>query len=248
MSIPIAHGWEVRQAYAGAGAAPAGNRMILCAQNAIFVDGMIAFGGEGDEQAVDFCRWLLAGASTGTVWVSSYLDDHSYRVAGATAVKEVGTTARSALSGAGFTISESTDVNDTITYPSYDVAIVGAWESFGQSLGDDDARADMLVDFVNDGGGLILTKSNQANVFQNIHYAFGTWDSSTAVQPGSTLAYLTGATALNPALFPSGRTIWKKLCHWVSVSAPDENHAEYSVDGLTDPYRQYAVYSAHGDA
>lgn len=250
--VQIAHGWEARQVIAGGSAgSAAGNRLMLFGQNSIFVEGFVAFGGENEDQAVDVAKWLVGGAAAGTIWVSSYLDDHSYRVSGAVSVVEVGATVRSALTGAGFTISESTDPDDDITYPEYDIAIVGSVNSFGQTLADNDERADQLVDFVNDGGGLMLTKSHQGldqDFFANIDTAFDVSNSSSFFNPGDELAYLTGATALHPVLFPDGRTVWRKYCNSVSVGAVDANHGEYSLDGFSEPYRQYATYSAHGDA
>lgn len=251
--VQIAHGWEARQAIAGGGATPVGNRAAIFGQNAIFVDVMLStYGGEGDDQCVDFAKWLMGGVASGTVWVSSFLDDYSYWISGATAVKEVGTTTRNALTAAGFTVHESTDTDDEITYPAYDIAIVGSPDSFGQLLADDPARSAQLVDFVNDGGGLMLTKSNVAatgsTFMNNIETDLGLTSSGAFINTGSALAYLTGATALNPVLFPSGRTVWRRYSNWVGVNVEDANHGEYSLDGFSNPYRQYATYSAHGDA
>lgn len=245
MKTQVGLGWDARQVYAGAGAPPAGNRLILVGQTAVYTDTMVAYGGELDAQAVDFCKWLVGGATSGTVWVSDHTVDLTYWDCGT--VPEVQTAVRSALGAAGFTVSASSDTNDTITYPAFDIAIVGKFDSFGQLLADDDARAAQLIDFVNDGGGLILINSNQAG-HNDIETAFDVRDWGSWVTLGNELSYLTGATALHPVLFPSGRTVWRKVTHRVGVGVVvDANHGQYAFDGIA-VYKQYATYSAHGDA
>jgi len=251
MTTPVAHGWDARMCISGGGAPATGNRLVVFGQTAIFAEGFVAYGGENEDQAVDVAKWLSGGGTTGTIWVSSHLDDYSLYVTGGTSIVAVGSTVRSALTTAGFTISESTDTNDTITYPAFDLAIVGDEDSFGQLLSTTDDRCQQLIDFVNDGGGLMIVKTTQPNFFDLLSVEFGVWFSGGWYENVEEVATLVGATAMHPVLFPSGRTVYRRRNHWVTLGLfgidVDANHGLYAVDGTIKPW-QYATYSAHGDA
>ena len=226
---------------------------MLYAQNAIFQEGFDAFGGDNAELAVDHAKWLMGGGSSGTIYVSDVLVDLSFWQAGASAVVEVGATTRSLLSAAGFTISASSDDEEKITYPAFDIAIVGDTTAFATDLSVAD-KMDMLYDFVIDGGALMVVSSNQDYVGTQFisKIPISLTHSSGNVNPGDEVVDLTDATSQNPTLFPSGRRMHRKLSHWVGLSIidPDADHQRYGADDgfAKPPYYRFATYSGHGDA
>lgn len=260
-TVPIAHGWTARQALNAQPPNTSGNRIMLFGQTAIFQESFVTASGDNDDQAVTVAKWLVNGESSGTVWVSDYLTDLTYWVAGATSTVEVGATVRSALTTAGFTVSASTSPADLITYPAFDIAIVGRGESFGTTLGGEDnaggvARGNHLRDFVAAGGGLMLINSYPlpllsytpySAMFQYDPYFLG---GSGWLNPGENTPTTVAATALNPTLFPAGKTIHRKRSFRINLVgvATSAFHQIYNLDGYTNPNNQYVNYSAFGDA
>ncbi len=226
---------------------------MIYAQNAIFQENFQAWGGDNAQLAVDHAKWLMGGASAGTIWVSDILVDLSFWEPGASSVVEVGATTRSLLTAEGFTISASSDDEAKIEYPALDIAIVGDTTAFATDLSVGD-KQDMLYDFVIAGGALMVVSSNQDYVgtqfISKIPISLG--HSAASVNPGEELVDLTEATSQNPTLFPSGRQMHRKLSHWVGLSVidPDADHQRYGADDgfAKPPYYRFATYSGHGDA
>ena len=249
MPESIAQGWDVYSCTNGEDISPPGNRMIMYGQTAIFEESFLSVG-ENEDQAVDHAKWCVGGRSTGLIWVSNKLVDLSFWTPGATSVVEVGAKVRTALTTEGFTLHVSTDDTEEITYPAYDIAIIGTDTAFATLL-TLAQRKTMLTDFVNDGGALMLIESREVEAdyipFSSL-VPFNMWQSGGSVNPGDATATLVTATGQNATLFPSGRTVHRKLSHYVSIGSIDAKRQEYSVDGFSEPFRQYAVYSDLDDA
>lgn len=229
----------------------AGNRVMLYGQNAIFQENFVSWGGDNADLAVDHAKWLMGGASAGTIWVSDIDVDLSVWWPGATATDNVGATVRAALSAAGFTISASSDDEAKITYPAFDIAIVGDTSTFATDY-TVTQKADMLYDFVMAGGALMVIASN-ADYVNNDFISkdpINLTHSGPNANPGDENANLTSANSQNPTLFPGGRRFHRKLSNYVGVDTidADSDHQEYAVDGWSDPHFQFATYSGHGDA
>jgi hypothetical protein len=198
-------------------------------------------------------KWLMGGQSTGLVLVSDVHVDLSFFDEDAVSVIEVGTTAREALTDAGFTISASSDDEQKITYPEFDVAIIGIDHTFATDLTNND-KQDMLYDFIFAGGALITTSISQPYMtnrfYTKVPISLG--HSTPSVNPGEDFVSLTDATAKNATIFPPGMSMHRKLSGWVNLNDifEDANHQLYPADDGFGPVHtnRFATFSGHGDA
>lgn len=229
---------------------PGGRRLMSWGQTGALSNIAVDEAGNNDDLAVAHVKWLLGGATSGTIWCSSVNLDYSYWWGGgATSENDVGSSCRTTLSNAGYTISLQSDSSEEFDYADglYDCLIVGSNSTWGSGLSDAQKGAQLRA-WVNDGGALLHVQSESGSHDFAVDPMY--IQDSSSVYAGGTDddEGLTGATASFPILFPSGYVFNESYPHYVYISGGAQGayrqQAQFDSDSS---YFRFAWYSYYGD-
>jgi len=159
MSAKLPLGGDVYQAMNGAAPAPPieyGGRVAITGISYIgledYYNDYPTEAGKVQAMLVNVCRWLLGGATSGTILVSDSNNGAAW--SGFTDGPAIGTTARAALAAAGYTVDTYTGSDGTPAIGNCDLVILGGE---GQSDATDYVnRRNAMANWVTSGGGAIL--------------------------------------------------------------------------------------------